>query len=83
MSMCLFLLGLPKGKGQGINQEYEINGYTLLYIKEMNNKNLQNSTGNYTQYLVVIYNGKESEKECVCVCVYMCVCVYIYMYIYI
>ena len=33
------------------------------------------------QYLVITYNGKESEKEymcvCVCVCVYF-VCVYIY-----
>ena len=29
----------------------------------MNKKNLQNNTGNYAQYLVVIYNGKESEKE--------------------
>ena len=29
------------------------------------------STGNYIQYLVITYNGKESEKE------------YIYIYIYI
>ena len=35
------------------------------------------STGNYSQYLIVIYNGKESEKE------YIYVCVYIYQYIYI
>ena len=30
------------------------------------------STGNYTQYLVIIYNGKKSEKI-----------IYIYIYIYI
>ena len=28
------------------------------------------STGNYSQYLIIIYNGKESEKEYMCVCVY-------------
>ena len=35
------------------------------------------STVNSTQYFVVTYKGKESEKEYVCVCV--CVCVYAYM----
>ena len=25
------------------------------------------STGNYIQYLVINYNGKEHEKECICV----------------
>ena len=29
----------------------------------MNNKDPLFSTGNYTQYLVITYNGKESEKE--------------------
>ena len=29
----------------------------------------------YTQYFVITYKGKESEKEHVCVCVCMCVCV--------
>ena len=29
----------------------------------MNNKVLLYSTGNYIQYLVVTYNGKEYEKE--------------------
>ena len=39
---------------------YEINkqqGLTENYSKE-----------NYTQYLVVIYNGKEHEKECIYIC---------------
>ena len=31
-------------------------------------------TGNYIQYFVITYMGKESEKECVCVCIY----IYIY-----
>ena len=36
-------------------------------------KNLLNSTGNCTEYLIIAYNGKECEKK------YM----YIYIYIYI
>ena len=34
-----------------------------------NRKDLLYSTGNYTQYIVVTYNGKESEKEYMGVCV--------------
>ena len=30
---------------------------------KINNKDLLYSTGNYIQYLVITYNGKESEKE--------------------
>ena len=53
-----------KGKGgEGINQEFGINRYTPLGIKWVNNKDLLYSTGNYIQYLVIIYNGKESEKD--------------------
>ena len=57
--------GYQRGKvgGGGINQESGINIHTLLYIKQMNNKDLVYSTGNYTQCLVITYNGKESEKE--------------------
>ena len=33
-----------------------------------------------SEYLVITYNGKESQKEFVCVCVCVCVCVYVYMY---
>ena len=35
-----------------------------------NSKNPLYSTGNCTEYLVIIYNGKESGKEYVCVYVY-------------
>ena len=28
--------------------------------------------GSYTQYIVITYNGKESEKKYVCVCVSLC-----------
>ena len=37
--------------------------YTLVYIKQINNKDLLYSTGSYTQYSVIIYKGKEPEKE--------------------
>ena len=30
----------------------------------MNYKDLLYNTGNYTQYFVITYMGKESEKEC-------------------
>ena len=54
----------PKGKrGGGINQEFGVNVYTLLYIKQITNKDLLYSTGNYTQYFVITYKGKESDKE--------------------
>ena len=35
----------------------------ILYIKKINNEDLLYSTGSYIQYLVITYNGKESEKE--------------------
>ena len=40
-----------------------INIYTLLYIKQIMNKNLLYSTGNDIHYLIIMYNGKKSEKE--------------------
>ena len=52
-------LWLPKGKREGENSEF--NRYTPLYIKSA--KVLLQSTGNYIQYLVIIYKGKQSEKE--------------------
>ena len=69
-------LRLPEGKGGGgINQEFGFGRYTVLYIKQIKNKVLLYSTGNYIQYLVITYYGKESEKEYIHV--------YIYMYTYI
>ena len=58
-------LWLPKGTGGvgGINQEFGISRCKLLYMKQINNKVLPYSTGNYTQYLVINYNGKEYEKN--------------------
>ena len=60
--------GYQRGKGGegGINQRFGINRYTLLHIKQINNKDLLYSIGDYIQYLVITYNGKESEKEYIC-----------------
>ena len=48
-------------KKGGINQEFGINRYTLLYIKIDKHKDLLYSTENYIQYLAVTHNVKESE----------------------
>ena len=56
--------GYQGGKaGGGINWEIVIDIYTLLYIKQITNKDLLYSTGNSTQYSVMTYMGKESKKE--------------------
>ena len=41
--------------------ELGIKIYTQLYMKYITNKDLLYSTENYTQYLVIIYNRKESK----------------------
>ena len=47
-------LWLPKWeRGGGINWEIGTDIYTLLYIKQITNKDLLYSTGNYTQYSVM------------------------------
>ena len=55
---------LPKGKDEGVsqNQEFGINIDTLLFIKQITNKDQLYSTGNSTQYYVLTYMGQESEK---------------------
>ena len=39
-----------------------LHSLTHAYVKQIN-KTLLYSTGNYIQYLLMTYNGKESEKE--------------------
>ena len=50
-----------------ISQDLGIDIYILLYIKQVN-KDLLYSTGDYTQYRIIIYNGKISEKVYIYVC---------------
>ena len=57
-------LQLPGGKARGgINWDTGMDTDTLLYIKQITNKYLLQSTGNSTQYSVMAYMGKESKKE--------------------
>ena len=49
--------------GGGINWEIGIDIQTLLYIKQITNKNLIYSTENSIQYSVMTYMGKESKIE--------------------
>ena len=63
-----------KGAGWGMNQEFEINVYTLLYVKQIANKDLLYSTGNYTQYFVITFKVKEFEKEYIYICITESLC---------
>ena len=47
----------------GINWEIGIDIYTLLYIKQITNKNLLYSTGNSIQHSVTAYIGKGYIKN--------------------
>ena len=49
--------------GGGINWEIGTDIYTLLYIRQVVNKDLLYSTGNSTQYSIITYMGKEPDKE--------------------
>ena len=55
--------GYQRGEGKEINQEFGISRYKLLYIKQINNKVLLYSTGNYIQYPVIHHNEKQYVKE--------------------
>ena len=41
------------GKGSGMNWEIGIDAYTLLWIRQVTNENLLDSTGNSTQCSVL------------------------------
>ena len=62
--------GYQGGRGGGINWEFGIDIYPLLYIKLLTNKNLLYSTGNSTQYSVMTYIGIEYKKRVdICICI--------------
>ena len=49
--------------------------HTLLYIKQITNKDLLYSTGNSTQYSIITNMEKESEKKVnVCICITESLC---------
>ena len=47
----------------GIKWDLGINIYTLLYVKQIINKDVLDSTGNSTPYSLITYMAKESEKK--------------------
>ena len=62
--------GYQRGRGwSGMDWEFGISRRKLLYREWINNKVLLCGIGNYIQYLVTNYNGKEYEKEYVYICV--------------
>ena len=56
----LWLLGVRR---VWINWEIGIDIYTLLYVKQITNKDLLYSTGNSTRYSVMAYMEKKSKRE--------------------
>ena len=56
-------LVVATGEGKDKLEEFGMNRYTLLRIKQINNKDLLYSTGNYTQYPALTYNGKRRSKK--------------------
>ena len=54
---------LTGSKQGGINWEIGVDIYTLLYVIQITNKDLPQSTGDATQYSVMAYLGKEFLKE--------------------
>ena len=50
--------------------------HTTIYKIDKPQGPILDSTRNHPQYLIITYNGKESEKEYI----YMCVCIYTHIY---
>ena len=50
-----------------MNWETGVDIYTILYVKQITNKNLLYRTGSATQYSVMPYIGKQSVREWICI----------------
>ena len=61
--------------GEGVGRDglgvWDYQMQTSIY---RNNKVLVYSTGNYIQYPVINYNGKEYDKECIYMCITESLC---------
>jgi len=53
-------------EGGGRDWEFGIGTFIMRYMEWLANRDLWYSTGNSTQYSVITYMGKESEKEWIC-----------------
>ena len=57
-------LGLPWGRmGLGIDWEFGTDMYTLLYLKQITNKDLLDRKGNSAKYSVIILMGKKLRNN--------------------
>ena len=57
------MLSFGREKQRLISTEEEKIGQIHTTVYKINNKDLLCSTGNYIQYIVITYNGKESEND--------------------
>ena len=62
-----------KGLGRGINQDYGINRYKLLHIKQISKKDLLFSTGNYIQHHNNLLWKNNLKRYYICVLAYICI----------
>ena len=60
LACCMQSMG-----SQSVRHDLATEQLLLLYIKQVNNKDLLHNTVKYIQYLTLIYDGKEFEKECI------------------
>ena len=51
-----------------------MNYYYNFFLLKTTDKDLLNSTGNYTRYYVITYKGKEFKKEYIYIYIYVRVC---------
>ena len=59
--------------GRGLDWEFGISRCELVHKECINNKALMYSTGNYIQYPVIKYDGKEYEKNAyICITESLC-----------
>ena len=52
-----------EGGGRRMEWEFGVSGCKLFYIGWINHKILLQSTGNYIQYPIINYNGKEYKRR--------------------
>ena len=63
---------VTKGEEEDMDWGLQIGICTLQYMEYLANRDFLYSTENSTQYSVIIYAGKESEREWMCV--HLCKC---------
>ena len=61
--VAIFAIYYIYGSRRGETGPHLKRNSTLLYIKQINNKDLLYSTGNYIQYLVITYKERETRTH--------------------